>query len=116
MEMKMLLFTLCCVAVVVIVISFVLIHNYRTPNDTASIQDEYKWMGDVQVINTDWYGDKGIVFFVAKGFSDNGEEFCEGYASKNIFRIRTSMENCVPFTNKSNEGEYGTSNFFENPL
>lgn len=60
-------------------------------------------MEDVHIIHTDWYVNKGMTFYAAKGFSVKGEEFCEGYVSKNIFRTRTSMEDCVLFTNKSKE-------------
>ncbi|WP_227940430.1 hypothetical protein [Alkalihalobacillus deserti] len=105
--------------ILVFVIVFIL-NNYLNPNIEASIKDEYTWMENVQILHTDWYGNKGLTFFVAEGFSDDEEHFCKGYVSKKLFNTKTSWEGCVPLSNSkndgANEGVYGTSEFFGKPI
>lgn len=116
-DKKKLLIILSFIPVIVIAI---VLNNYTNPSVEASIQNEYTWMEDVEVLQTDWYGNKGLTFFVAKGFSNNEENLCKGYVSKSIFNTKTSWYGCVPISNSSKEGAktgvYGTSEFFGKPL
>jgi hypothetical protein len=92
------------------------LHNYHNPKVEASIKDNYKWMENVEVLQTDWYGSEGITFFLSEGFSNNEINLCKGYVSRNIIQTRTSWEGCVPLSNQGDEGVYGTSTFNGNPL
>ncbi|WNF38356.1 hypothetical protein RJD24_08015 [Bacillaceae bacterium IKA-2] len=98
----------------------VVLSNYINPNIEASIQHKYTRVENVEVLQTDWYGNKGLTFFVYTRSSYNEELFCKGHVSKNIFNTETSMEGCVPNSNSENEGAkqgvYGTSEFFGKPM
>ncbi|MBB6453844.1 hypothetical protein HNQ94_002295 [Salirhabdus euzebyi] len=99
-------------SLITIIISLIILNNYLNPNVEGSIKDRYKWMKNVQVLQTDWYGSEGLTFFVAKSLNNNEIDFCKGYVSKNIFQTKTTRRGCVPLSKSIvNEGVVGTSTF-----